>query len=203
MSLQHALLATLLDGDATGYELAKRFDIGASNIWHAQRAQLYAELTRMEADGLVSGETVVQTTRPNKRVFSLTEAGLAELRRFITEPSDRIALKDDLLVKITAVDVADHDAALADIERRRASAIAQLARYEDDVERMLHGRDEETFVRTTRRIGPYLTLLRGIALERETIAWCDTAARLVAARRGRTTTTRSRATSRKRQREAS
>src|SRR6266545_1471044 len=106
MSLQHALLATLLDGDATGYELAKRFDIGASNFWHAQRAQLYAELTRMEADGLVSGETVVQTTRPNKRVFSLTEAGLAELRRFITEPSDRIALKDDLLVKITAVDVA-------------------------------------------------------------------------------------------------
>lgn len=192
MSLQHALLATLLDGDATGYELAKRFDIGASNFWHAQRAQLYAELNRMEDKGLVSGQTVVQTTRPNKRVFSLTENGLEELRRFVTEPSDRAALKDDLLVKITAVDVADHDAALVDIERRRESAVAQLARYEDDVERMLHGRDEETFVRTTGRIGPYLTLLRGIALEQETITWCDTAAQLVTARRGRRTTKRSR-----------
>lgn len=192
MSLQHALLATLLDGDATGYELAKRFDIAASNFWHAQRAQLYAELNRMEDKGFVSGETVVQTTRPNKRVFSLTEDGLEELRRFTTEPSDRSALKDDLLVKITAIDVADHDAVLADIERRRESAVAQLARYEDDVDRMLHGRDEETFVRTTRRIGPYLTLLRGIAFEQENISWCDTASRLVAARASRSTTKRSR-----------
>lgn len=191
MSLQHALLATLLDGDASGYELAKRFDLGASNFWHAQRAQLYAELGRMEEKGLVSAETVVQTTRPNKRVFSLTEDGLEELRRFVTEPSDRTALKDDLLVKITAVDVADHDAVLADIERRRESAVAQLARYEDDVKRMLRGRDEETFVRTTRRIGPYLTLLRGIALEQENISWCDTAARLVAARGSRSARRRS------------
>ncbi|HUF98995.1 MAG TPA: hypothetical protein VMM60_12775 [Ilumatobacter sp.] len=146
----------------------------------------------MEDKGLVSGETVVQTTRPNKRVFSLTEAGLEELRQFIGEPSDRMALKDDLLVKITAVDTADHDAALADIERRRESAVDQLARYEDDVERMLRGRDEETFVRTARRIGPYLTLLRGIALEQENISWCDTAMRLVAARRGRSTAKRGR-----------
>ena len=190
MPLQHALLATLLDGDATGYELAKRFDLAASNFWHAQRAQLYSELNRMEDAGLVSAETVLQTTRPNKRVFSLTEDGLEELRRFVAEPSDRIALKDDLMVKITAVDVADHDAALADIERRRQSAAAQLARYEGDLERMLHGRDEKTFVRTTRRIGPYLTLLRGIALEQENIRWCDTVARLVAARRSRSTTTK-------------
>ena len=192
MSLQHALLATLLDGDATGYQLAKRFDLAASNFWHAQPAQLYAELNRMEDKGLVSGETVVQTTRPNKRVFSLTDDGLAELYRFVAEPSDRIALKDDLMVKITAVDVADLDLVLADIKRRRESAVAQLARYEDDVERMLHGRDEETFVRTTRRIGPYLTLLRGIALEQENISWCDTVSRLVAARRDRSTTKRSR-----------
>lgn len=183
MSLQHALLATLLDGDATGYELAKRFDIAASNFWHAQRAQLYAELSRMEEKGLVSGQTVVQTARPNKRVFTLTDEGIEALRRFVSEPSDRAAFKDDLLVKITAVDVADHDAALADIERRRESAVAQLTRYEDDVERMLNGRDEETFVRTTRRIGPYLTLLRGIALERENVRWCDAAARLVERRR--------------------
>jgi DNA-binding PadR family transcriptional regulator len=192
VSLQHALLATLLDGDATGYELAKRFDIAASNFWHAQRAQLYAELKRMEDKGLVSGETVLQTIRPNKRVMSITEEGLEELCRFVTEPSDRIALKDDLMVKITALDIADHDAVLADIERRRESAVAQMARYVGDVERMLHGRDEETFVRTTHRIGPYLTLLRGIALEEENIRWCETAARLVAARRQRRTAGRSR-----------
>ena len=29
----------------------------------------------MEADGLVSAETVIQTKYPNKRVFSLTQVG--------------------------------------------------------------------------------------------------------------------------------
>jgi Virulence activator alpha C-term len=38
------------------------------------------------------------------------------------------------------------------------------------------------FVRTTRRVGPYLTLARGIALEQENIAWRDTASRVVTAR---------------------
>jgi DNA-binding PadR family transcriptional regulator len=182
VSLRHALLVTLLDGDATGYELARRFDIAAANFWHAQRAQLYAELNRMEANGLVAAETVIQTTRPNKRVFSLTDTGMEEIRRYSAEPSERISLKDELLVKITAVDIADHNALLDDIARRRASSVAQLDRYEHDRHRMLHGRDEDTFIRTTRRVGPYLTLLRGIALEQENIDWCDTATRTLTAR---------------------
>lgn len=182
MSLRHALLVTLLDGEATGYELAKSFNIAAANFWHAQQAQLYAELRRMEADGLVAAETVVQHTRPNKRVFSLTETGMAEIRRYVTEPSERTSVKDELLVKVAAIDVVDRGPLLEDLARRRAACVEQLERYERGRDRMLHGRDEATFLRTTQRVGPYLTLLRGIALERENIAWCDTATRLITER---------------------
>jgi hypothetical protein len=38
---------------------------------------------------------------------------------------------------------------------------------------MLRGRDEEEFLRSARRIGPYLTLLGGIALEQEHLQWID------------------------------
>ena len=81
MSTRHALLNALLHGNASGYDLVKRFQPSAAHWWHPKPAQMYTELARMEADGLVSAETVIQTKYPNKRVFSLTDAGRAELLR--------------------------------------------------------------------------------------------------------------------------
>lgn len=183
MSLRNALLVTLLDGEATGYELSKRFSIGAANFWNVRQAQLYAELARMESDGLVSSRLAVQGKRPNKRLFALTDAGIAEVRRYAAEPSERTSVKDELLVKVTGADICDLRVLTEDIERRRAGSVTQLGRYQASIEAMMRGRDEETFVRTTRRVGPYLTLLRGIAEEEASVAWCDRAAAVLAARR--------------------
>ena len=33
MALRHALLAALLEGEASGYQLAKRFDVAVANFW--------------------------------------------------------------------------------------------------------------------------------------------------------------------------
>ncbi len=79
MALRHAVLAALLDGEYSGYELAKSFDIGVANFWHASPQQLYTELARLEKEGLVEGRQVVQETRPNKRLFRVTGAGRDEL----------------------------------------------------------------------------------------------------------------------------
>lgn len=188
MSLRNALLVKLLDGEATGYELAGRFGTSAANYWSVRPAQLYAELTRMEEDGLVAAETVVQSKRPNKRLFSLTAAGIGELQRYAREPSGRMSVKDELMIKVAGIDVSDRAALLGDIARRRQASVDMLRSYEATRQDMLDGRDEETFVQTAPRIGPYLTLLRGIASERGTIAWCDTAARIIAERHNRADT---------------
>lgn len=60
MSLRHAVLAVLLDGPASGYDLAKRFDRSVANYWHATRQQIYSELGRLESDGLVRVRLVRQ-----------------------------------------------------------------------------------------------------------------------------------------------
>ena len=54
---------------------------------------------------------------------------------------------------------------------------------------MLDGRDEDAYLAHAERVGPYLTLLRGIALEEENIRWAERALaiiehRLVRAREG-------------------
>src|SRR5689334_22788333 len=65
MALRHAVLAALLDGELSGYQLAKAFDVGVANFWYAQPQQLYAELTRLEKEGLVAGREVLQESRPS------------------------------------------------------------------------------------------------------------------------------------------
>jgi len=47
MALRHAVLAALLEGEASGYQLAKRFDVSVANFWSATPQQLYRELDRL------------------------------------------------------------------------------------------------------------------------------------------------------------
>ena len=82
MALRHAVLAALLEGEASGYQLAKRFDVSVANFWSTTPQQLYRELDRLESDGLVRARLVRQQRRPDKRVFTLTDAGRADLHRF-------------------------------------------------------------------------------------------------------------------------
>jgi DNA-binding PadR family transcriptional regulator len=164
MALRHAVLAALLEGEASGYQLAKRFDISVSNFWSATPQQLYRELDRLEQDALIEGRVVEQRGRPNKRVFTLTAAGRDQLHAFIAQPSKPTAIRDDLLVKIQAADETDLEAIRKQLLARLDHARQKLAVY-DELQREL----------TIDRVGPYLTLMGGRMFEEQNIAWCTAA----------------------------
>ncbi|MGH8431161.1 MAG: PadR family transcriptional regulator, partial [Solimonas sp.] len=127
MALRHAVLAALLEGEASGYQLAKRFDVSVANFWSATPQQLYRELERLERAGLLRARVVEQRRRPNKRVFTLTAAGHAELHAFTTQPARQAALRDDLLVKLQAVDAGDQQAVREAMSTRLEHARGKLA----------------------------------------------------------------------------
>ncbi|BET52026.1 PadR family transcriptional regulator [Streptomyces tendae] len=174
MSLKYAVLAALLEGEASGYELSKIFDVSLANFWPATPQQLYRELERLAGDGLIAARTVPQERRPTKRLFSLTEAGREQLGVFAAEPTRRpTAVRDEFLIKMQAMDGVDPAAVRALVEERRAWALGKLARYERVRERLLDGRTEEEHLREADRVGPYLTLAAGITFERENARWCE------------------------------
>ncbi|MEV5279575.1 PadR family transcriptional regulator [Streptomyces sp. NPDC052811] len=172
MALRHAVLAALLDGEYSGYQLAKAFDIGVANFWHALPQQLYAELAKLEREGLVAGRQVVQEARPNKRLFHVTDAGRAELERFTAAPSKPSFIRDDLLVKVQAADRVGTAQVIAQLEERAAAAEAKAELLGDLLRRLRGEADEEEYLRHGERIGPYLTCLRGLAFEQEHRDWC-------------------------------
>ncbi|ARF54277.1 PadR family transcriptional regulator [Streptomyces gilvosporeus] len=173
MALRHAVLAALLDGELSGYQLTKVFDLGVANFWHAQPQQLYAELTRLEKDGLVTGREVVQDTRPTKRLFTVTDAGLAELDRFTAAAAKPSFIRDDLVVKVQAADHVDTETLIAQLTERTAFAQAKIDLFAELLRGMRGERTEEDFLRHGERIGPYLTCLRGLAFERGNRDWCE------------------------------
>ncbi|MFC9294189.1 PadR family transcriptional regulator [Streptomyces sp. NPDC057011] len=172
MALRHAVLAALLDGEYSGYELAKSFDLGVANFWHALPQQLYAELAKLEKEGLVAGRQVVQETRPNKRLFQVTAAGRAELERFAAAPSKPTFIRDDLLVKVQTADRIGIGPVIQQLEERAAAADAKIELLGKVLRNMRGETDEEEYLLRGEGIGGYLTGLRGLAFEQGHRDWC-------------------------------
>ncbi|GAA4548155.1 PadR family transcriptional regulator [Amycolatopsis samaneae] len=182
MALRHAVLAALLDGECSGYQLAKAFDVGVANFWHALPQQLYLELAKLEKEGLVAGRQVIQETRPNKRLFTVTGAGVDELARFAASPAKPSFIRDDLMVKVQAADAAGADEVIRQLDERVLVADAKIEVFGKLLRRMRGELDEETFLREGARVGPYLTCLRGREFEAGHRAWCVRAAAVLRAR---------------------
>ncbi|WP_134727413.1 PadR family transcriptional regulator [Amycolatopsis nivea] len=179
MSLKFAILAALLEGEFSGYDLAKSFDASVANFWQTTPQQLYRELERLSAEGMIAPRVVEQERRPNKRVFRLTPAGRRALHEFTATPVQPTTIRDDLLVKVQGSDAGDAEAVIAAVEERMEWSRAKLARFERLRERMLDGRSESDYLRENDRVGPYLTLLRGISFEKENLRWGEHAARIL------------------------
>ena len=173
MSLRAAVLAALLEGESSGYDLAKDFDASVANFWPATPQQLYRELDRLAEQGLIRARVVHQERRPNKRMFSLTEAGHDAIRQFTAKAPKPSVIRDELLVKVQAADAGDMRAVRELIVERLQWARAKSQRYERLRAHLLDGRGEEEYLAQAERIGPYLTLIRGISFEEENIRWAE------------------------------
>ena len=85
MSLPFGLLGLLNYQDLTGYDLTKMFEGSLNFFWHAQSSQIYRELGRMEKLGLVASRNIIQDGRPNKRLYSITDAGRKEFIEWLSD----------------------------------------------------------------------------------------------------------------------
>ena len=188
MSLRDAVLAALLEGESSGYDLAKDFDASVANFWPATPQQLYRELDRLAEQGLIQARIVHQERRPNKRMFSLTEAGRDAIRQFTAKAPKPSVIRDELLIKVQAADAGDTPAVRDLIRDRLQWADAKVQRYERMRARMLDGRSEDEYLAQAERVGPYLTLMRGISFEEENIRWAQRALTIVEHRLAASTT---------------
>jgi DNA-binding PadR family transcriptional regulator len=84
--LSHAILGFLDYQPMSGYDLKKFFDQSVAHFWSATQSHIYKALENLEKDGLVESQVIQQEGKPNRRQYNITEAGRAELRRWVSTP---------------------------------------------------------------------------------------------------------------------
>ncbi|KZB86019.1 PadR family transcriptional regulator [Amycolatopsis regifaucium] len=83
--LRFALLGFLLRQPMTGYDLAIAIRSSIHFVWPAQLSQIYRTLSQLEDNGLVMSEVEPQQSRPDRRVYTVTDAGRAAFGSWIGE----------------------------------------------------------------------------------------------------------------------
>jgi len=171
MSLKHALLGLLSEGEATGYDLAKMFELSMSHYWHAGHSQIYPLLDDMEKEGLIVFEHVVQKDKPNKKVYRLTPPGREALVAWLKVEPPPARYKDESLLKVRFFDNLPPQDAITLLRARRRSHQATLDNYRK-LEVTYFPEGPDTKMSGHGNLYAHFTLRRGILYEQDSIRWC-------------------------------
>ncbi len=175
MALPHAILVSLSEQSGSGYELARRFDRSIGFFWSATHQQIYRTLRAMEDDGWVQATPVVQHGRPDKKVYTVADAGRAELARWIAEPltGRGSSVTDnrtrDLAVKIRAAAFGDVAALCDQVSALRTERAELLDTYRGFEKRQF----PDPGALSGSALHQYLVLRGGIRAEESAIEWLD------------------------------
>lgn len=76
MDAKTLCLGALICGDASGYEIRKLYEEGPFSAFHqVGYGSIYPALNRLQAEGLATVTELEQDGRPDKKVYTITEAG--------------------------------------------------------------------------------------------------------------------------------
>lgn len=112
------VLGLLAHGPSSGYDLKAVVDRSTRFFWAASYGQIYPELRRLEADGLVEGRDAPSGGR-RRRLYAITPAGLEALRGWLHGESTTIEYRDESLLRLFFADALPREEALGLLDARR------------------------------------------------------------------------------------
>lgn len=148
----YVVLGTIaLRGPSTSYDLKRAVGRSIGYFWHFPHAQLYSEPVRLEELGLLESETEQEGRR--RRTYRITDAGLAQLRAWLAEPTpEHFQMRDIAELKLFFNEVGEPD----DVERLAREQVAahreRIAVYEG-MQRRYDGLDGVARRMVTLRLG--------------------------------------------------
>jgi DNA-binding PadR family transcriptional regulator len=127
------ILGLLSLGARSGYDIKNAVDSSTRFFWAASYGQIYPELKRLEAEGLIAGESSPNGGR-ERRVYKLTAGGRKALTEWLLGRSVTIELRDESLLRLFFADALPREQALGLLEARQRGHEEYLA--------VLHAIDE-------------------------------------------------------------
>lgn len=175
MAIAHGILVLLINNSASGYELAKQFETSVGFFWKATYQQIYRELAKLENLGWISSQRIAQETRPDKRLYTITELGKQQLIQWMHSECEPTAIKDNLLIKIFAGYLIPEQKIIEELEHHRHLHAQKLKTYQAIEQQYFQ--NPQTLAKEQKF--RYLTLRKGIGYEKDWITWCEEAIALL------------------------
>ncbi|WP_077612500.1 PadR family transcriptional regulator [Clostridium sp. Marseille-P2415] len=100
-TLKYIILGLLEKQDLAGYDITKIFEDEIGQFWQAKHSQIYPELQKLEGAGLIFSHTEIVGNKLEKRLYTLTGKGGAELEAWIASSTPELsAAKDEFILKL-------------------------------------------------------------------------------------------------------
>jgi DNA-binding PadR family transcriptional regulator len=128
VSLRIAALGRLAQKPGSGYDLLKQFEISMANVWPATQSQLYGELNKLADARLIE---VSDIGARGRKEYRITEAGRAELRRWVTNPQADPPIRSAALLRVFLLGEVRPEQAREHVVAMAESADAEVKRLEE------------------------------------------------------------------------
>ncbi|MEU6133450.1 PadR family transcriptional regulator [Nocardioides sp. NPDC047086] len=169
-NLGFAILGLLARRASTGYEVAQRMRQPIGYFWTARHSQIYPELNRLDAAGLVEHEVIDGAgPRPTKR-YRTTRAGQDALAAWVVGELEPQPVRDLEVLRLWSLWTVEPDAADDLVGRLEAAHRSVLDRYLDELAEIAEepgARDPSNPLFASR-----ITLEGGIRSRRTSLEWC-------------------------------
>lgn len=162
----YALLGLLSIQPMTGYEMKKWVDHSLSHFWKTSYGQIYPTMTKFVKEGLVTVEPVTSDTGPERKLYTLTDKGMATLKAWLAQDTEDFNAKDETLLKFFFSDMLSIDEVIDKLEKSIDYNQGVAARYNGDVDEM------KAVKRPTRhQLNIYLCTKKGVYLNEARVKW--------------------------------
>ena len=87
MEVKHVILGALMEQPDYGYRLKTGYSSRVMGEFGINEGQLYPALKKLESQGSVTKEIVIQESAPNRHRYSITEKGRQEFMQWLADSS--------------------------------------------------------------------------------------------------------------------
>ncbi|MBN1314933.1 MAG: PadR family transcriptional regulator [Anaerolineales bacterium] len=162
MNFRHFVLGLLSRQPMSGYDIKRLLKNLNWLIGNPSFGSLYPTLRKLLNEGLVTVQTQSNETRPNRKIYSITEQGQRVLEEWNNRPAKTDASLKTFLMRLILADIHSIDSLVAYMEKRRA----QVTRQQAALEKFLNdGTEQDT--------KQYLAHGYGLVMANAELNWLD------------------------------
>jgi PadR family transcriptional regulator AphA len=171
-TLSYGLMSLLSQTSLSGYDLMLKLQF----FWPAKHSQIYPLLAQLEKDEHVRYEIIAQSDKPDKKVYSLTDKGIAALQQWLSEPASDPVIRDELMLKTFCMSLVDKNIARSLFVNRLEHYQLRMRLYKEKILK-LHQKEgwstDEIPPFSSPQFGVYILIHKATKNCQMNIDWCE------------------------------